>query len=136
MRLNYLVGILVAGSAVFGVHLGAAQAPAAKPAAKAAAGSHAMTGCLAKGTEPNTYMLTQIEGNGPKQAELVNVPATVKLDPHLGHKVEITGTVVKAKAAAQAEAGTQKVTPAQRKEEAGEHHMRPTAVRMIAASCA
>ena len=136
MRLNYLVGILVAGSAVFGVQLGAAQAPAAKPAAKAVAGSHAMTGCLAKGTEPNTYMLTQIEGNGPKQAELVNVPATVKLDPHLGHKVEITGTVVKAKAAAQVEAGSKKVPTAQKKEEAGEHHMRPTAVRMIAASCA
>ena len=135
MRLNYLVGILVAGSA-FGVQLGAAQAPAAKPAAKAAAGSHSMTGCLAKGTEPNTYMLTQIEGNGPKQAELVNVPATVKLDPHLGHKVEITGTVVKAKAAAQVEAGSKKVPTAQKKEEAGEHHMRPTAVRMIAASCA
>jgi hypothetical protein len=134
MRLNCLVGILMAGTVGFAVQVGAGQAPAAKPAAKAAA-PHSMTGCLAKGTEPNTYMLTQIEGNGPKQAELINVPATVKLDPHIGHKVEITGTRVTAKAAARAEAGTKKATAAEKKEEAGEHHMRPTAVRMIAATC-
>jgi hypothetical protein len=109
---------------------------AAKSAAPAkAGGAHTMTGCLAKGTEPNTYLLTQIEGNGPKQAELINVPANLNLDAHIGHKVAITGSAVNAKAAARMERGEKKTAAAERKEEAGEHHMKPTAVKMIASSC-
>lgn len=148
MRLRHVVAILVAGAFAFSVHLGASQygggATKSKPAAAAkeakekpakAGGVHTMTGCLAKGTDPNTYMLNSIEGNGPKQAELVNVPASLKLDAHVGHKVAITGTGVSAKAAAHTEAGGKKPTAAERKSEASEHHMTPTALKMVSSSC-
>jgi hypothetical protein len=147
MSLRHVVGILVAGSLAFTVHVVAAQYGAgsnqtkAKPPAPAkaapakAGGSHIMTGCLSKGTEPNTYMLTQIEGSGPKEVELISVPASLNLDAHVGHKVAITGTNVSTRAAARTEAGTKKPSAAVQKEEAGEHHMKPTALKMIANSC-
>ena len=151
MSLRHVVAILVAGAFAFSVHLGASQygggasQPKGKPATAAketkektakAGGVQTMTGCLAKGSEPNTYMLNSIEGNGPKTAELINVPASLKLDPHIGHKVAITGTrVTGANAAARTEAGGKKPTAAQRKAEAGEYHVTPTALKMISASC-
>ena len=150
MRLQHGVAILVAGVFAFSVHLGANQygggsnQPKAKPATAAkeakekvakAGGVQTMTGCLAKGSEPNTYMLNSIEGGGPKQAELMNVPASLKLDAHVGHKVAITGTSVSTRAAARMESGAKKPTAAQQKEEAGEHHMTPTALKMISTSC-
>jgi hypothetical protein len=146
MPLKHGVGILAVGALAFGVQVGAAQygdpqktntkpAAPAKAASAKAGGAHAMTGCLSKGTEPNTYMLTQIEGTGPKEVELIQAPASLKLDAHVGHKVTITGTTVSARAAAKAESGTKKPTQAQQKEEAGEHHVKPTAVKMIANSC-
>ena len=144
MSLKHVVGILAVGTLAFGAQLGAAQygdagktkpASPSKPAAASAGGSHMMTGCLAKGTEPNTFMLTQIEGSGPKEVELIGAPATLKLDAHVGHKVAITGTNVNTRAAARMESGTKKPAKAEQKEQAGEHHMKPTALKMIANSC-
>jgi hypothetical protein len=151
MRLRHVVAILVAGAFACSVQLGASQyggAGSSQPKGKAGAaakegkekaskagGVHTMTGCLAKGTEPNTYMLNSIEGAGPKQAELINVPASLKLDAHVGHKVAITGTDVSTRAAARAEAGTKKPSAAQQKQEASEHHVTPTALKMISTSC-
>ena len=143
MKLSHLVGMLVVGGLAIGVQVGAAQyggsdtakKPAAKPAAAKAGGAHSMTGCLAKGTEPNTWMLTNIEGKGPKEAELVEVPATLNLAPHVGHKVTITGTAVSAKAAARTETGAKKPAKGEMKEESGEHHMKPSALKMVSASC-
>jgi hypothetical protein len=144
MSLKHVVGILAVGALAFGAQLGAAQygdagktksTSAAKSAAAKAGGSHTMTGCLAKGTEPNTFLLTQIEGGGPKEVELIGAPATLKLDPHVGHKVAITGIDVSTKAATRMESGTKKPAKAEQKEQAGEHHMKPTALKMIANSC-
>ena len=150
MRLRHVVAILVAGAFAFSVHLGASQygggarQPKGKPATAAketkektakAGGVQTLTGCLAKGTEPNTYMLNSIEGNGPKMAELINVPASLKLDPHIGHKVAITGTKVSGNAASHTEAGGKKPTAAERKAEASEYHVAPTALKMISTSC-
>src|SRR4030095_8486728 len=146
MPLKHVVGMLAVGALTFGVQLGAAQygdasktttkpAAPAKAAPAKAGGSHALTGCLAKGTEPNTYMLTQIEGSGPKEAELINVPASLKLDAHVGHKVTIPGTTGTTRAAARSEAGAKKPAQSVQKEEAGEHHVKPTAVKMISNSC-
>src|SRR5713226_7157830 len=70
--------------------------------------AHSMTGCLQKGTEANTFMLTNVEGKGPKTVEIV--ASTANLTPHIGHKIEITGTTVSAKAAVKAE--EKKVTKA------------------------
>src|SRR6266446_2094501 len=60
----------------------------------AAPKEHSMTGCLAKGTAPDTFMLTDLE-KGPKSVGIVS--STAKLAPHVGHKVELTGTAVTVK---------------------------------------
>ena len=99
---------------------------------KAAGGSHSMTGCLQKGDEANTYKLTNVEGTGPKEVEIVGMAKGVDLAPHVSHKVTITGTAVSTKAAAKAE-GTK--GSADMKKEAGEHHMRVTAVKMVSSTC-
>src|ERR1700721_3940953 len=54
---------------------------------------HSMTGCLRAGTAPNTYMLSDLE-KGPKSVGIVS--STANLKPHVGHKIEITGTAVPA----------------------------------------
>jgi hypothetical protein len=81
---------------------------------------HSMTGCLEKGAD-NTYMLTNVEGKGPKTVGIVS--STPDLAPHVGHKIEVTGTAVPAK---EAEAETAVKAP---------HYMRLTAVKMISTSC-
>jgi len=103
-----------------------------KPAAhkKGGGGSHSMTGCLAKGETANTYKLTNVEGTGPKEVEIVGMSKGVDLAPHVGHKVTITGSAVGRKAAAKAE-GEKKNA----KEEAGEHHMRVTTLKMVSPTC-
>src|ERR1700688_2115419 len=53
-----------------------------------------LTGCLrADGTAPKTYQLTDVE-KGPKSVAIM--ATRVELGPHLGHKIEITGTDVPA----------------------------------------
>ncbi len=86
----------------FGVRAGAQGAPA----------EHSMTGCLAKGDDPGTFKLTDLE-KGPK--EVIIAETTANLAPHLGHKVEITGVAVP---------GKDKT-----------HTMKVTAVKMISAQC-
>jgi hypothetical protein len=83
---------------------------------------HSMTGCLAKGTEANTYMVTDVDGNGPKTIGIVSSAAD--LAPHVGHKIEVTGTAVPAK-----EAEADKNVPK------APHYMKLTAIKMISATC-
>ncbi len=52
---------------------------------------HSMTGCLAKGADANTFKLTDLE-RGPSTVDIAE--STANLTPHVGHKVEITGTAV------------------------------------------
>src|SRR5450759_3340076 len=52
---------------------------------------HSMTGCLKAGPTPDSYMLTDL-AKGPKTVGIVS--STTNLAPHVGHKVEITGTAV------------------------------------------
>src|SRR5437773_12112392 len=88
------------------VALGLASFPTivgAKGQKKSGGGSHSMTGCLQKGDDPNTFKLTNVEGTGPKNVEIVSMASGVDLTPHVGHKVTVTGTSVGAKTAAKAE---------------------------------
>jgi len=96
--------VVVAFALVFASQSSAQEAAAPK--------EHSMTGCLATGDDPGTYKLTNLE-KGPK--EVVIAETTAKLDPHVGHKVEITGVAVP---------GKDKV-----------HTMKVTAVKMISATC-
>ena len=83
---------------------------------------HSMTGCLKKGTETGTYMVTDVEGNGPKTIGIVSSDAN--LAPHVGHKIEVTGTAVPAK---EAEADP-KVPKAA-------HYMKLTSIKMLSPMC-
>ena len=91
-------------------------------AQQAAPKEHSMTGCLQKGTEPNTFMLTDVEGKGPKTVGIVS--STPNLAPHVGHKIEVTGTAVPAKEAE----GDSKLPKAP-------HYMKLTAIKMISTTC-
>jgi hypothetical protein len=97
---------------VFAVSAQAQQAPK----------EHSMTGCLQKGAEPDTYMVTDVEGKGPKTIGIVS--STANLAPHVGHKIEVTGMAVPAK-----EAEADKNVPK------AAHYMKLTAIKMISATC-
>jgi hypothetical protein len=136
--MKYLMHTLLA--TVVAVTFATAQ-PAAAAKAQKKGGAHSMTGCLQKGTEANTYTLANSEAKGPKTVEIISEAKGVDLAAHVGHKVTITGTTVSEKKAAKAEAkaegkGTSKeAAKTEMKEEAGEHHMHVTAVKMVAPSC-
>lgn len=82
---------------------------------------HSMTGCLEKGAAAGSYQLTNLE-KGPKSVGIVS--STVNLAPHVGHKVEITGTAVPA-----AEAEKDPNVPK------APHYMKVTAMKHISATC-
>ena len=103
--------------ALFGL-LFSISAQAQQPAAK----EHSMTGCLQKGAEPNSYMLANVEGNGPKTVGIVS--STANLAPHVGHKIEVTGTAVP-----RSEAEADKNVPQ------APHYMKLTAIKMISTTC-
>ena len=82
---------------------------------------HSMTGCLKAGDTPDSYMLTDLE-KGPKSVGIVS--STPNLKPHVGHKIEITGTAVPP-----AEAEKMKDVPK------APHYMKVTAIKMISTTC-
>ena len=89
---------------------------------KKAPGEHSMTGCLQKGTAPNSYMLDNVEGNGPKTIGVVS--STANLAPHVGHKIEVTGVAVPAN-----EAETDKNVPK------APHYMKLSGIKMVSTTC-
>jgi hypothetical protein len=103
---------------------------AAKPAH-----SHTVTGCLAKGDEPGEFSITGEDGKtwGLRSA-------TVKLDPHVGHKVTVTGSKAhESKAAEKAEEKTEKdKTEGQMEKAAGKEEyadLNVTRLKMISDTC-
>ena len=88
----------------------------------AAPKEHSMTGCLAKGAEPGTFMLTDLE-KGPKAVGIVS--STGDLAPHVGHKVEITGTAVPEEEAMKDNKDVPKAP----------HYMKVTATKHISTTC-
>ena|SRR5882672_6240753 len=83
---------------------------------------HAMTGCLAKGDAPDTYKLTNVEGGKVDSVGIVS--STAKLAPHVGHKVELTGSGVPKKDA-EMDANVPKAP----------HYMKISAVKMLSPTC-
>jgi hypothetical protein len=111
MKISAITILVLLGAVVFSV---TAQAKAPR--------EHSMTGCLQKGAEPDTYLITDVEGKGPKTIGVVS--STANLAPHVGHKIEVTGTAVPAK-----EAEADKNVPK------AEHYMKLTAIKMISTTC-
>ena len=101
------------------------------------AGGMTLTGCLQKGDEPNTFLLTNATGPGAAEKvdrwELIGAPATLKMADHVGHKVEVRGNAVGAAAAAKMEG--KKGSKAEKAEEAGEHHLQVRSFKPIAQTC-
>ena len=84
---------------------------------------HTMTGCLKKGATADTFTVENTAGKGPKVIGIVSSTAT--LAPHVGHKIDITGTAVPVK-----EAESMKPAPPK-----ADHYMKLTAVKMVSATC-
>ena len=113
MKYSIVMALLVAGAITLALGVRAQDAAAPK--------EHSMTGCLAKGTAPDTFMLTDLE-KGPKSVGIVS--SKVKLAPHVGHKITAIGTEVPA-----AEAEASKKVPN------APHYMKLTAIEMNSATC-
>src|SRR5262249_40003803 len=112
MKKSIFVALVVA--CVLGLALGAlAQAPK----------EHSMTGCVAKGTAANTYMITNVEGNGPKSIGIVS--SSANLAPHVGHKIEATGTAVPEADAMKENKDVPKAP----------HYMKLTGIKMLSPTC-
>jgi hypothetical protein len=90
-----------------------------KPAAK----EHTMTGCLQKGTAPDTFVVQNTAEKGPKMIGIIT--AKPNLAPHVGHKIDITGTAVDTKMAE-----SNKPAPSK-----ADHYMNITAIKMVSATC-
>ena len=90
---------------------------------KKPAGEHTMTGCIQKGATATQGVVQNTAEKGPKMIGVVSSTAT--LAPHVGHKVELTGTAVP-----NAEAEAMKPAPPK-----ADHYMKITAVKMVSATC-
>lgn len=123
-----IIGALVVSAAM------AMAAGAATQATHHASAAKSLTGCLEKGDEANTFKLTHVTGGG--DWELVGAPASLKMSDHVGHKVEVSGTMVSAAAAEKMEH-----SPAGQKEkqemksEKGESHLKVTALKHVSPTC-
>ena len=107
-----ILAVLVIGCA-FTISMGTRAQDAPK--------EHSMTGCLRAGDAADSYYLSDLE-KGPKTVGIVSSAANLK--PHVGHKIEITGTAV-APADAEAMKGVQK----------SPHYMKVTAIKMLSPTC-
>lgn len=106
---------------VFAVLVACAFTISMGTSAQEAPKEHSMTGCLRAGDAPGSYELTDLE-KGPKTVGIVSSEANLK--PHVGHKIEITGTAVPAK-----EAEEMKDVPK------AAHYMKVTSIKMLSKTC-
>ncbi len=111
--------VLIAGSVALALAFAAGVQAQDKPAPK----PHTMSGCLQKGPTADTFTVANTAEKGPKVISIVS--SSDKLAPHVGHKIDITGTGVP-----NAEAEAMKPAPPK-----GDHYMSITAVKMVSATC-
>jgi len=83
---------------------------------------HSMTGCLKTGPTPDSYMLTDL-ASGPKTVGIVS--SAVNLAPHVGHKVELTGTAVPEEEAMKENKDVPKAP----------HYLKVTAMKHVSSTC-
>jgi hypothetical protein len=112
MRLALAAGFMLFSVVLFAQGVQAQEAPKV----------HSMTGCLKAGPAPGSYMLTDL-ATGPKSVGIVS--SAVNLDPHVGHKVELTGTPVSEEEAVKENKDVPKAP----------HYMKVTAMKHISSTC-
>ena len=115
MRGSIVATLIVSGAFAFALTVEARQEGKAPK-------EHTMTGCLQKGDVANTFVVQNTAEKGPKTIGIVSSKA--KLAPHVGHKIDITGTAVPNKEA-----------ESDQKNPKAAHYMRITEVKMVSASC-
>lgn len=113
--MRIVAGIAAAGVLALSVAMSAQE--------KKGSGEHTMTGCVAKGASADTFVVNNTAGKGPKVIGIVS--SKDNLAPHVGHKIDITGTDVPA-------AEAEKMKPAPPK---ADHYMRVTAMKMVSTTC-
>jgi hypothetical protein len=113
MRASIVAALIVAGAMAFAATIQAGQGGQAPK-------EHTMTGCLQKGATASTGVVQNTAEKGPKTIGIIESKAN--LAPHVGHKIDITGTAVPTK---DAEGGAVKA----------DHYMRITAIKMVSATC-
>ena len=150
-----LVAIALTATATIAAQQPPAQQPAAPAAAPAAADQVVITGCIQRtaqlpvgtsgtanltgGADAAKFILTKASASSDASA----APKTYRLDAeesalaaHVGHKVEITGTLDAAKPAAAAAVTGDPAPPAAPAAAAGgPSKLKVAAVKMVAASC-
>jgi hypothetical protein len=114
--MRIVLGVAAAAALAFNVAIVAQEKPPAKKA------EHTMQGCVAKGATANTFIVNNTAPKGPKVISIIE--SKDNLAPHVGHKIDITGTDVP-----NAEAEKMKDVPK------GDHYMRLTAIKMVSATC-
>ena len=116
MRVSIVAALLVSGALALALTVEARQAGQAPK-------EHTMTGCVQKGATANQGVVQNTAEKGPKTIGIVESKAN--LAPHVGHKIDITGTGVSNKEA-------ESMTPAPPK---ADHYMRITGVKMVSTTC-
>jgi hypothetical protein len=112
MRLALVAGFMLSSVLLF------AQGVKSQEAHKV----HSMTGCLKAGPTPHSYILTDLP-EGPKTVGIVS--SAVNLAPHVGHKVELTGTAVSEKEAMKENKDVPKAP----------HYLKVIAMKHISSTC-
>jgi len=112
MTLSFAAGFMICSVMLFAQGIQAEEAPKV----------HSMTGCLKAGPTPDSYMLTDLL-SGPKTVGIVS--SSVNLAPHVGHKVELTGTAVPEEEAFKENKEVPKAP----------HYLKVTAMKHISSSC-
>ena len=112
MTLSFVAGFMICSVMLFAQGIQAQKAPKV----------HSMTGCLKAGPTPDSYMLTDLL-SGPKTVGIVS--SSVNLAPHVGHKVELTGTAVPKEEAFKENKDVPKAP----------HYLKVTAMKHISSSC-
>jgi hypothetical protein len=131
-RMSAILGLILLGGAAF--------AAAAGKSTHSTAGT-TLTGCLQKGDEPNTFLLTNVTGAAADRWELVGAPASLKMADHVGHKVEVHGSAVSGATAEKlehekgAKKDAKKETKEEKEKDKGEHHLRVHSLKHIAPTC-
>jgi len=115
--MRFALSIAAAGALALSVSVSAQDATKKPPS------EHTMSGCVQKGATATQGVVQNTAEKGPKMIGVVDSKAT--LAPHVGHKVELTGTAVP-----NAEAEAMKPAPPK-----ADHYMKISAVKMVSATC-
>ena len=102
---------------------------------KSTGGKHTLTGCLQKGADANTFLLTNVTG-GPKATNKewhLMAPASLNMSNHVGHKITVTGSVTGVGKAAKA--STDAHASHTMKEAADKRHLDVATMTHVAATC-